>query len=109
MIAKGADPVEMNTHIKSLKVSLFSKTNENEFEQPQKSHQLPKHRIDDFPMSDDILNSSDSALVNVFEVADAFTYKGENMFQMLQELGENPDEDLAINAQYRAGRYNHQF
>lgn len=54
--------------------------------------------------SDDVLNSSDSASVNMYGEAGNFAFTPDNMLEMLRDLGDNPDEDSAINAQYKAGR-----
>lgn len=60
-------------------------------------------RLSEYATSDDVLNSSDSASVNMYGEAEGFTFTAENMLEMLRDLGDNPDEDSAINAQYKAG------
>lgn len=83
LISEGANPVEINTHIKSLQVKFSTTTQIHEFEHS------PRGRLLNDPMDDDILNSSDSASVNMFGEAGGFSYKGETM---------------SIDAQYRSGK-----
>lgn len=95
LISEGADPVEINTHIKSLQVKFSTSTQIHEFEHTPKGKLLN---------DEDILNSSDSASVNMFGEAGGFSYKSETILEILRELGANPDEKSAINAQYQAGK-----
>lgn len=61
--------------------------------------------------SDDVINSSDSASVNMYGKAGNFDFTADNMLEMLRDLGDNPDtdKDSTINAQYKAGRIYYKF
>lgn len=90
MISEGADPVE----IKSLQVKFSTNTQVHEFVQSSRGRLL----------NDDVLNSSDSASVDMFGEAAGYSYKNESILEVLRELGANSDEESAINAQYIAGK-----